>query len=256
MMASSRVAMLAHLSTDRPCVVVASSEAVSRGKVLEQLCSLLPSGSSLWLSGAPEITAALKVPSGMSVTHLDTAEYVSLVLTGVNGPVPVPRLLLDPVHLVFTGQNLVSKDGYLLGAMHSMLALTPPSYRLQLADSLSDLLLALYRRFGHETFLLPTHLAEPAFMRGDPLAMDEAMICAAQVDTPCPRRLAPERLIPVTTFVPPEDVRPLFTKSKLFQDLPANVRGRQAGFTCARLGAAARILIGIAARRVKRRWNP
>jgi hypothetical protein len=256
MIQSSHTAILGHLTTDRPCAVVALAEGGGLERVLEQLSPLLPSGSSLWLSGRPETTAELRVPSGMSVTHLDSVEYVSLVLTGVDAPVPVPRLLLDPVQLIFVGQNLVSKDGYLLGAMHSLLALMPRSYRLQLADSVPDLLLALYRRFGHETFLLPTHLAKPAFMSGNPLAMDESMIRAARVDAPRPRHLAPERLIPVTTFVPPEDVRPLFTESKLLQDLPANVRDCQAGLTCARLAAAAKILVGIVARRVKRRWNP
>jgi hypothetical protein len=153
--------------------VVADGYTPGLEPLLDKLLDCLPQPVSLWIAGTPKEVHRWAHDRGIPLFLTDGAETLSLVVPSLPFRLPVMRMLLDPVQLVFISRNEVTNDGYLLGAVYSLLNLIPRQHHPRMAFTLPELLFELYLRFGRFPAIIKANGNDQALVSGDAWALDE-----------------------------------------------------------------------------------
>jgi hypothetical protein len=229
--------------------------------LLDRLLDDLPQPVSLWFAGTSYELARWANQRAIRLFQIDEEETLSLVVPSLPFPLPVMRLVLDPVQLVFISRNELTSDGYLHGAVYGLLNLIPRHHHQLLVRSLPAVIFELYLRFGRFPAVIKANGNGQAFVSGDAWALDQFSL----------GRLAPKyarmheklrallkRPLP---FSPPDgvDITPGLMRARLFSRSHELLRTKQTvGAPFISLWRAATIfneVVTFRVQRMQRQWQ-
>jgi len=168
--------MLETLNKNLQYAIVADSRMQGLANLLDEVIPHLPPKLNLWLSEREDNIVKWAEYNDIPVKILNEYESLSLIVPTLPFPLEITRYVLEPVQLLFIGRNQITKDGYFLGALYSMLNLVPLRFQKKIKFYLPDVLSELYIRFHYFPAIIPSNRKNPRFLTGDAWQLDDIFL--------------------------------------------------------------------------------